>query len=62
MDVVEVTLRAKVGGTASYTTLDERFDVRPASLEDVLAILARFHELAERIRDEQAGLAGKPSA
>jgi len=46
----------RVGIQNGHAQLSERFEVAPESLEETLHLLARFHELAERIRDEQAGL------
>jgi hypothetical protein len=53
-ETITVEVRASIqNGNAS---LSERFEVSSASLEETLALLARFHQLAEQIRDEQAGL------
>ena len=58
MESVDIMLTAKIGpeGWLSAVTLSESFRAPASSLEAVLAILQRFHRLAETIRDEQAGL------
>lgn len=51
-----VTVEVRVALQNGNASLSERFEVESDSLEQTLAILSRFHVLAEQIRDEQAGL------
>lgn len=54
-NAVIVNVTVVIGGSA--LDLRETFQVRDAStLEDTLAILEQFHRLAEKIRDDQAGI------
>lgn len=59
-ETVEVSVHASLSsGRESDTvlSLNEEFEVA-GSLDLLVDILRRFHELAEKIRDEQAGLKG----
>jgi hypothetical protein len=49
---VDVVIRLPHGAAA----LSERFEITAGSLEEALELLKAFHELAEKIRDGQAGL------
>lgn len=51
-----VTVEIRVGLQNGNASLSERFEVASDSLDATLAILTRFHQLAEQLRDEQAGL------
>lgn len=56
-DTIVVSVSAYVSGGLSTVSLGEKFSIKAKSLEAALAVLNRFHELAERLRDEQAGVA-----
>ncbi len=59
-ETVELSVHAGLSSGRSEDTvlsLNEEFEV-DGSLDLLVNILRRFHELAERIRDEQAGLKG----
>jgi hypothetical protein len=51
---INVAVTAVMGN--GHVELREVFVIPEGTLDGVLAVLTRFHELAERIRDEQAGV------
>jgi len=55
-DILHVKVTCVLLGKSSSFELGESFRIGEKSLAQSLAVLNRFHELAERIRDEQAGV------